>query len=337
MTFLCTICETKYKTYQSLWNHNHRYHADANIKVTNKMKIGDFKCVKCDSTFTRKNNMVNHMKKFCKNKDVIDKTAVLEQQILELKKKVDILENNKTTINGNVNNGTVNNTINNTIYLNKIGTENILELNKKEINDIFNKRIESVITFVEKINFNERLLSNHTFCTTDHHSPYLSVYNTDDLTIDKDRKKYFFEQLFSKAVTKMEELYKLNKKKFNETKQKEVEETLTSLKEIKNMDMNERLFREILRKLDLLSYNKRKLVKNTWNNFNIKNNVPKTFEEDLELGFDNDPSYNILDTFIPQNNHDSEAESETDSDDSDSYVLPKLVPTKRIIKKEITV
>lgn len=94
--------------------------------------------------------MVNHMKKFCKNKDVVDKTAVLEQQILELKKKVDILENNKTTINGNVNNGTVNNTINNT----NIQSENKVKSEKKFTcrfcNHMFTRKNNMVMHIKEK-------------------------------------------------------------------------------------------------------------------------------------------------------------------------------------------
>lgn len=43
------------------------------------------------------------------------------------------------------------------IVINKIGTENVLELNDMEITDIFNKEIEGVIKLIEFVNFNEIL------------------------------------------------------------------------------------------------------------------------------------------------------------------------------------
>jgi hypothetical protein len=43
------------------------------------------------------------------------------------------------------------------MIINKLGTENLAELNDTEISSIFNKEIESVLTFVELLNFNERL------------------------------------------------------------------------------------------------------------------------------------------------------------------------------------
>ena len=93
-----------------------------NIKISKKKVIGVFNCPKCGNTFTRKNNMVIHINKYCKNKDVIDPNVELKQEIIELKKKVEILE---TKNNSTINNGTINNgNINNIIYINKPGTEN---------------------------------------------------------------------------------------------------------------------------------------------------------------------------------------------------------------------
>ena len=113
-----------------------------------------------------------------------------------------------------MNNNSNNNTVNNTIYINKLGTENLLELTRTEIANIFDKRLLSLEAFVKTINFNERLPSNHSFCTTNLDSAYLSVYDTNESKIKKDRKKYFFEEIISKSVLRMEELYKINKGHF---------------------------------------------------------------------------------------------------------------------------
>jgi hypothetical protein len=336
MSFSCVICTKNYKSYQSFWNHNKINHPDEHIQISKKVK--DFSCTKCNKKFTRKSNLQYHLETACKKKDVVDKTTLLEKELNELKNKFNLFESK--TINPSINNSSINNgTVNNIIYINKTGNENLLELNKKEVTEIFDKDLTSVLTFVEKLNFNERLPSNHSFCTTNLEGPYLSVYDSDNSKIKKDRKKYFFEELFSKAVTKMEELYKINKNHFIKDKQKKIEETLLRLNELKKMDMNKKIFKEMLKQMNIISYNDREVVESTWEGGNIKGKIPKTFEEDLDLDSDHidDSSYNILDTFIPINNHYSDSDSNNDDSDSDSSVLPKLVPTKRIIKKEIII
>ena len=49
----------------------------------------------------------------------------------------------------------------------------------------------------------------------------------------------------------MEELYKINKNYFKKDKQKSIENTLIKLNELKSMDMNKRIFKEMLKKIDL--------------------------------------------------------------------------------------
>ena len=160
MSFFCNICEKDYKSHQSLWNHNKKFH-NGNL-ISNKKINGEFTCSKCNKNFTRKNNMVNHMKLYCKKKEEDDKITKLEKQVAELQKlvlenKPITKKNTSNTNNGTINNGTINNTINNTIYINKTGTENLLELNEKEVNEIFNNNISGLISLVKFINFNERL------------------------------------------------------------------------------------------------------------------------------------------------------------------------------------
>jgi len=329
MTFICTVCKTEYKSYKSLWNHNNTFHSDLNIKISNKQIIGEYKCTKCNNTFTRKNNMVVHMNKQCKNKDKPDPNTELKQQLIELQKKVEKLETkNNSNINNTVN-GTLNNgNINNIIYINKPGTENMLELNKKEVVEIFDKDISGLLTFVEKVNFNNRLPANHSFCTTNLGGPYLSIYDTTNSKVKQDRKKYFFEEIISKTVSKMEELYKINKGYFKANKQKSIEDTLKRLNELKSMDMNKKIFKEMLKQLNILSYNDREVVETTWENKNVKGKVPATFEEDLEMDSEEYDDNKTKEIFMEatNSNHDS---------DSDSDTLPRL-KISEILKKHKT-
>jgi hypothetical protein len=323
MAFNCTVCNTEYKSYKSLWNHNDKFHSDLNIKITTKKYVGNYTCTKCNKKFTRKNNMILHMNKHCKNKNKLDPNTDLQQQIMELQKEIKELKGQRianTINNGNMNNGTVNNIV----YINKTGTENMLELNKKEIAEIFDKDISGLLTFVEKVNFNERLPSNHSFCTTNLGGPYLSVYDTEKSKVKQDRKKYFFEEIISKTVAKMEELYKINKNHFKPTKQKSIEDTLKRLNELKSMDMNKKIFKEMSKQLNILSYNDREVVETTWDNSNIKGKVPLTFEEDLEMSSEND------DNKIEESNSDSDSELESK--------LKNLFNKNKIVKpKELVV
>jgi hypothetical protein len=302
---ICKICNKTYKSYQTLWIHNNSFHPNNYISD----KIRNYQCEKCDKKFTRKNNMVLHMKTKCKKINELTEKDKLKKELIELKKENEKLKESKstTTINGNINGNINNGTINNIIYINKPGDENILKLNKSEINDILNKGVSGVVTYVEKINFNERLPSNHSFCSTNLDSAYLSVYDIDKSKVTKDRKKYFFEEVISKSVSKMEELYKINKIHFKPERQKHIEETLISLNDLKNMDMSKKILKEMIKKLNILSYNENDIVKNTWlkkddNGNSIikgKNYIPQTLDEDLEMetessDSDSDIENNIL-------------------------------------------
>ena len=171
-----------------------------------------------------------------------------------------------------------------------MGNENILDLNEKEIKVIFDNKLEGIFKFVELLNFNSRLPSNHNFCSTSLEGSYVSYYNTDNSSQQKERKKYFFENLLYKSIFRMEQLYQKYKKTtpslFNKEKQKQIEEDISTLKEIRDRDMNDILLKEMLKKLNcgfaVLSYNYRQTILNTWNNCDIIGCKGNTFEEDLE-------------------------------------------------------
>lgn len=309
MDYLCNICNTSYKTTKTLLNHNNKFHNTDNKLI--------FNCSYCDSKFTRKNNMVNHIKIKCKNKKEIDHKTLIEMQLIEMQKKIEVLENNnKVQSKTNINNGIINNgTINNVIYINKTGTENLLELTEQETKEIFSKEITGVVSLIKFINFNERLPSNHSFCTKSLEGKYLLKYNTEESKIESTRKKYFYHELLSTAVDKMDLLYKVCKNKFSKDKQQKIEDTIFRLKDIKDRDFSDKILKEIQNQLIQLSYNCRNIVLNTWENNKIEG---KIIDNSLEL---------LDDLFIDDNNS-----SDSDSDDSD---IPKLVRKKKNTEIEI--
>ena len=281
MKYFCDHCKRDYISYKTLWIHNKKFHQNTEI-VNNYIKPRNFECKYCNKKFTTKQNMRQHIGNTCK---LVDKETVkLEKQIELLQKEIKGIRSSSITNNNtntNNSNNTNNGTINNIIVINKIGTENISDLNDSEISEIFDKKIESVIKFIQHLNFNERLPSNHNFCTTSIDGNYLHIYNTDQLTKQCDRKKYFFEELLGRSIYKMEQLYAKYKSNFNETKQMQIEDDINTLKIIKSKDMNDKLLKEMLKKLNLLSYNYKKIVLDTWKHGNLNKKIT-TFEEDLD-------------------------------------------------------
>ena len=219
--------------------------------------------------------------------------------------------NNISNNNSNVNNGTVN------IYINKTGTENVLELNDTEKNEIFNKELSGIVSFIKFINFNERLPNNHSFCTKSLEGKYLLSYNTEEEKIESVRKKYFYHELLNNSVEKMEILYKSCKNNFSKEKQLKVENTIQSLKEIKDRDLSNKVLKEIKNKLIEISYNRRETILNTWDNPNNTIKPMKIMDDDelLKQLEDCDTLGNDYNCFLPINNsEDSLSDSESDND-----------------------
>jgi hypothetical protein len=337
MEYICTICEKEYKTYQSLWNHNDRYHKNNSDKISTKYTKNPQNniCPFCDKILFNHKSRWRH-EKICKvkkeyeskNKKSDERIKMLEKEIEKLKsgnKKI-ITNNNSNTTNNN-NNGTINNNVQ--IIINKIGTENINDLNEAEVKEIFANNMESLVKFIQHMNFNSRLPSNHNFCTTSLDGQYLNIYNTDKSEQQKERKKYFFEDLLSRSIGRMELLYTKYKNNFSKKKQQKIEEDITTLKIIRDRDMNDNLLREMLKKLNLLSYNYKETVLKTWNNPDIIGNE-KTFEEDLDA--DDSDIKDIEDIFIKPDCDDTDYDT---SDDDISSEIKKKLDIKPKNKKSI--
>jgi len=306
----CKICEKNYSSIRTFRNHNKIFHPTEIIMTErNDNKLRKYSCEKCNKKFTSKQNMQLHSMNSCKkNKDNLP----IEKKLEELQQEISILKK-ESQVKQQINNGTINNNNNNnnniTITINKVGTENILDLNEKEIKLIFDNKLEGIFKFVELLNFNSRLPSNHNFCSTSLEGSYVSYYNTDNSKQQKERKKYFFENLLYKSVFRMEQLYQKYKNKFNKEKQNQIEEDISTLKEIRDRDMNDILLKEMLKKLNLLSYNYRQTILNTWNNCDTIGCTPKTFEEDLEES-ESDDIREIDDIFIKAEYNDIDSDSD---------------------------
>jgi hypothetical protein len=122
----------------------------------------------------------------------------------------------------------------------------------------------AVINLIEFVNFNVKRPENHSFCSTALESAYLSYYDVDSNSVNKDRKKYYFENVICKSIQNHELLYSKYKNRFNSIKRKQIEDNISNLKTLKDNGFNNKIMQEMIRKLNLLSYNKRDLIQTTW-------------------------------------------------------------------------
>ena len=337
MEFICKICNKNYKSYQSLWNHNHKYHYNHNDNldnhkdnhsdnlnnhIDNHIKLKQYYCGKCNKEFSQFQNRWRHEKTCKESSKQITNNENLQQEIIDLKNKVQKLEKNnkKSTTNIRVNGTLINGNNHDSgpkIIINKTGSENIDQITYNEVSTIFDNEISSVVKLIELINFNESKPENHSFCSTALESPYLSFYNTDTNTVNKERKRYFFEEVICKSIQNHEILYGKFKNKFNSIKRKQIEDNIYNLKKIKENSFNSKIIGEMIRNLNLLSYNNRDLVQDTWTGRKYEH---ESDEEFMEMLLDDPETQKILkaEAAAKANKY------KTDSDSSDSDDRPRL-------------
>ena len=215
------------------------------------------------------------------------------------------------------------------IIINKTGNENIDQITYNEVSTIFDNEISSVVKLIELVNFNEYKPETHSFCSTALESPYLSFYNTDTNTVNKERKRYFFEDVICKSIQNHEILYSKFKNKFNSIKRKQIEDNISNLKKIKENTFNSKIIGEMIRNLNLLSYNNRDLIQETWLGRKYEH---ESDEEFMVMLLDDPETQKILkaEAEAKANKYDSNSES-SDSDDR-----PKLLfNCDKFKKKEI--
>jgi DNA-directed RNA polymerase subunit RPC12/RpoP len=97
----CNVCNKKYKSYKSLWNHNKSFHnniiANNNNDVSinkiavdtlndNKVNITTYNCIYCNKIFKSRQNKWEHQTKHCKQKIVLETTINKDNSELELEK-----------------------------------------------------------------------------------------------------------------------------------------------------------------------------------------------------------------------------------------------------------
>ena len=253
--FICLTCEKEYSSYMGLWKHKKTKHNEIE-----KKEINNKTCKYCNKEFSDRRNRWRHENNSCKLKsETTDKSTNINSNNT----------NSHNTNSNNTNSNIVQNNIQNqtiNININKLGCEDINVLTQDDIEEIINNGLDCAIKLIELINFNKEHPQNHSFCTTSLNNKYASVLNTETNEIEKQRKIDVFDKVLVYALNHID---MLKDKITNKKKKKLFTEKIKELENnIYGKDKgHKKIFME---KLNALSYNNKKIINETWDNY-LKN------------------------------------------------------------------
>ncbi len=315
MDFRCKICKKDYSSYQSLWNHNKKYHSKENIscsinvqkhvqKCSNNVQLysilkKSIMCEYCNKEFNNRSTKSMH-KRSCiyKNKIIINNE---EKQIQNKEQENTNIQINNNTNNTNTNN--INNTNNGTINNNYIviqpnGHEKIDDFSIHEIIKIINSGNNSVVKCTELLNFNKKRPQYHSFCNTSLEGDYFSVVDTKTQTTKKINKNDHINTVLTNSINFINKIHFLieNDDDFSSQFKKE------DIKKITEIINNQHKFHEIKNKraymkiVNETSYNLRKLIKETWKLLKpIDNNDSDSDDYKIDIGIKSNSDYESSD------------------------------------------
>jgi len=207
-TLYCKICDKKYSSYKSMWNHNKKFHTNpchtnviplsyiCNTKVI-PIKIETdkpFLCSYCNRGFKNRQNKWKHENKYCNlknesssnmNKKLQEENNIIKKENKELHTKLNELLklckiHPKTLQKINkqlVNTGTINN-INNTINIVKFGSEDLNKIfSQSEILKVLNRKMLSLEESIKTIHFNDNRPEFKNIYITNLKDQYAYIYD----------------------------------------------------------------------------------------------------------------------------------------------------------------
>lgn len=286
--FRCELCNIKYKTRNGLWKHTNKYHGNIMetftqntsnspqkfhkiLKIPQIMETKKSICEFCKKIYSRIDNLKRHIKVCSSNTtNIQNKFEELNNKVQKLESELENVKNKPTTIT-NINKGIINKgpVFN---FLNKPGQENVNVLTEDEIERILDQEMNCLITLVEVLNFNDKYPENHNFCNTALNDKYISTINTETLTIEKQRKKDFFDHILNNGLRNMRLLYdKMGTRAKKTAKSLKYKETIDNLTEF--VVLNNKGKKTYVELINTLSFNKRHVAQSTWYQL-MNNQVP---------------------------------------------------------------
>ena len=193
------------------------------LNLQNSLKIK--KCSFCDKEYSKKYNMIRHIKDFCicvkelnnkKDKLFEQKNLLCEKrdnidskiEINELRNMVaKLLKKNATNINITNNNKITNNN-NLMVNINSFGNESLSHITINDYKRFLSGLFPGFIGFIEKVHFDENAPENHNICITNMNSKYLFTHDKGEW-LSKDKNETidkFIAKKYNILVDKFDEL-----------------------------------------------------------------------------------------------------------------------------------
>jgi len=280
--FECKTCNKNYKSYNSLGNHNRKFHQSIKeikskglVKDKGKGLVKESKgnniCNICNKIFSCKQSKYEHIKnKVCNNNNNIilydNKIEQLENKIIELENKIsnnNIITNNTNNGTTNTNNGTINNNnITNNIIKVTFGEEDINVLSCKDKKMILNSGFNSMIKLIETMHLNDNYKQFQNVQITNLKDKYGKCYD--------DTSKQFITKIKSEIMDELIAIKTMNLKEIhgeynrNTINHKNVLKLINKIESCTSDDDNDELskfYKELCEEITLLFYNKSKMFK----------------------------------------------------------------------------
>ena len=262
LKFDCSKCSKKYETLCGLKKHIKSKH------VENKIDNRKFICPYCYLKFKYRQSRWLHEQK-CK---ITNETPLVEQ-VKKLTEEIKEIKNTNIFQTKQIKEYIIKN----------ISTENIMKLPPEIFNFICEERLINFVDFISLIHFNKAIPEYHIFCVTALNDKYASVIDTKTNKKTKIEKSILFSNIINvhfdtlKMISTCLFVNKSYKMAFNENISK-INKLLLSLDGIT----------KIHKELNLLAYNNKEIVLETWNYLkNIDTDSDTESVEDAEIKIKN--------------------------------------------------
>lgn len=249
--FDCKLCNKSYKDASGLWRHNKKHHVIQIDKHDDTPNIKIYSCCKCNKQFANRVSKWRHEKTCCNSTS--NDLSVLKNEVKDLRTKMDKMSTNPTIVN--------NYTQNNIVISYAPGYEPINSLTNEQKKFIMNKGLLSLMYLIETTNFDKSKPENHSYCVTALNDKHASMIDTKTNQVIKTDKMELFDKVLIGNINKLEKLS--GDKAFSEIERKTHIETINKMKDI--LFNNKRGMKKYYSEVNLLSYNNKDLIQDTWN------------------------------------------------------------------------
>lgn len=238
-----------------------------------------YKCPYCGGFYTRKNNLVSHIKKFCKNakdQEFLEKRemSMLDKlEIQKLKEEIDKLSSQAHIIN-NYNNTTTNNVqqINQNILLQAYGKESSPKVSEDFMSKVIKNPMKGIPDLISYHHFNPKYPENHNVRYNGKRSFYIDVFNGNfweakdkgevihDMIVSK---KDIADDFFDEAIEnkKIKEKVKSDYTSFSEKIDRYVNAIINELNYGSELlEQDKELYKQLYKQVELMMINAQRIL-----------------------------------------------------------------------------